>query len=196
MIRCGPDAGRAQAAGRTPPCNSSSGAGCRYGGVKTISGASLGLGLQGELLTELDVAAVGFDLDGTILSWNRAAGRLYGRMAHEMLGTSIDAIRVSPDDAVVAASIIGELVRAGRWQGQLVIEDASGLWLQLDVRAATLVDGDRHPAGFEAVFLDVSGRVQAEQRSAERETRQRLVHRVAGLVSWEWNPRDDHLRHL
>ena len=161
--------------------------------MKTISGASLGLSVQGELLTELDVAAVGVDLAGTFLSWNRAAARLYGRTAHEMLGTSIEAISVSPDDTVVAASIIGELVRVGRWQGELGIEDASGLRLQLDVRAVALMDGDHHPAGFEAVFLDVSGRVQADYRAAERESRQRLVDRVAGLVSWEWDPRDDRL---
>jgi PAS domain S-box-containing protein len=162
-------------------------------GVKTISGASLGLGLQGELLTELDVAAVAVDPAGTILSWNRAAARLYGRTAHEMLGTSIEVICVSPDGAEVAASIIGELVRVGHWHGELVIKDASGLALRLDVRAAVLMDGDHRRSGFEAVFLDVSGRVQAEQRAAERESRQRLVDRVAGLVSWEWDPGDDHL---
>ena len=161
--------------------------------MKTLSGTALGLGLQGELLTELDVAAVGVDLAGTILSWNRAAARMYGRTAHEMLGTSLDAICVAPDDAVIAASGISELVRVGRWQGELMIEDASGLGLRLDARAVVLRDSDRHPVGFEAVFLDVSGRIEAVQRGAERTSRLRLAHRVAGLGAWEWDPLEDHL---
>jgi PAS domain S-box-containing protein len=156
-----------------------------------ISGTDLGLGLPGELLAELGVAVVGTDLGGTIRSWNDAAARLYGRDARVMLGTGIQAIGTSPDDDVVAASIVRALSGAGRWQGDLAITDANGLPLLLDVRATVLLDGLGEPLGFEAVVLDASGRSPAEEPAAERESRLRLAHRVAGLGSWEWDVQED-----
>jgi PAS domain S-box-containing protein len=134
--------------------------------VRTISGTGLGLGLPGELLAELGVAVVGTDLGGIICSWNDVAARLYGRDARDMLGTAIQTVGVSPDDDVVVAAIVRALSGVGRWQGELVITSAGGLALRLDVRATVLADSAGEPVGFEAVVLDVSGQVRAQEQAA------------------------------
>jgi PAS domain S-box-containing protein len=133
--------------------------------VETISATEFGLGLPGELLAELGVAVVGTDLAGVICCWNDAAARLYGRGAAEMLGTAIQAVGISPDDDVVAASIVGALSGVGRWQGELVVTNASGVLLRVDVRATVRIDGVGEPVGFEAIVLDVSGRAHAQEQA-------------------------------
>jgi len=157
--------------------------------VKTISAR----GLQSELLAELGIAVVGTDLHGTIRTWNAAAALLYGREAEEMLGASVGSVRLSEGDDLIAALIAGELVGAGLWKGELLIQDGTGLPLRLDVRAIALVDEAGERVGYEAVLLDVSGKVRAEQRAQDRGARLQLAHRIAGLGSWEWDIRDDRL---
>jgi PAS domain S-box-containing protein len=118
--------------------------------------------LPGARLADLGVAVVGTDLRGIISSWNDAAGRLYGRGSRKMLGSSIATV-VGAQPAGLAPLIVHELLKSGSWRGELAIDDARGVPLVLDVRAALLVDEDSKPAGFEAVVLDVTGRVQAEE---------------------------------
>jgi PAS domain S-box-containing protein len=127
-----------------------------------ISAAGSTPGLPGARLADLGVAVVGTDLRGVISSWNDAAGRLYGSDDLEMRGTSI-ATLVGIWELGLAALIAQELLDVGSWRGELALENARGHELTLDVRATRVVDANMEPTGFEAVVLDVTGRVQAEQ---------------------------------
>src|SRR5690606_32728394 len=61
-----------------------------------------------------DDAIVSKDLDGTVLTWNRAAERIFGYTADEMVGRSIRRIvpedRQGEEDATLAAIRRGETV--------------------------------------------------------------------------------------
>jgi PAS domain S-box-containing protein len=160
--------------------------------VKPIAATDLSPALSGERLGVFDIAAIATDLDGTICGWNDAAARLYGRDAHTMLGTSIAALG-GPRDAEVASSMIGSLLDSGSWRGELAIDDAAGSPLRLDVRATVVLGENHQPAAFEAVGLDVSSRVQAEQQPTERGARLRLIQSVAGRGSWGWEIGEDRL---
>jgi PAS domain S-box-containing protein len=152
-----------------------------------------GSGGQADLFDDLGVGLVRTDLAGVIEHWSNAAGLLYGRESQEMLGSSITALRSSEDHEFVGESVARELLSAGRWRGELTIRDARDRPLRLDVRVTVLVDGTQRPRGFEAVVLDVSERVAAEQRAAAAESRASLTDRIAGLVGWDWDPRVDRL---
>ncbi len=131
--------------------------------MESLDGVNLGLGSRLGLLAELDVPAVATDLDGNIRYWSPAAARLYGREEDQMLGSSIGALRLSPEDAAIAASIIVELLDVGRWHGELEVADASGSPLRLEASAIVLVDYRDQPFAFVAALTDVSERVVAER---------------------------------
>lgn len=149
--------------------------------MKAIGGSTPGLESHVALLAELGIAALATDLDGIVRECNHAAAELYGRSEPDMLGASMSTIRLAQADEAIAASILRGLLEVGRWRGEVEIEDAGGLALRLDVRATVLLDsGDRH-VGFEAVFDDLSGRVRAERRASELESRLRAAQRIAGV---------------
>jgi PAS domain S-box-containing protein len=90
-----------------------------------------------------------------------------------MLGSSLRALRLSPEDEAIAPALIGELLDSGRWQGELEIVDASGAPLRLEARATVLVDHHSQPVGFAVAFADLSERVAAERRAVESESQLR-----------------------
>jgi PAS domain S-box-containing protein len=144
-------------------------------------------------LEELGIAAITTDLDGIVLECNRVAADLYGRRQSDMLGVAIGTVRLADADGAIAESIVRGLVGVGRWWGELAIQDANGLPLRLDMRARVVLDGSDRPVGFEAAFGDLRERVRAERRASESESRLRVADRIAGLGSWEWDPRVDRL---
>jgi PAS domain S-box-containing protein len=145
------------------------------------------------LLTELDIPAIATDLDGIICHWNQPAAELYGHQQSQMLGARISTVHLSQTDDAIAPSVVGELIRTGRWQGELEIEDATGSPLRLEVRATVRLDAHDRPVGFEAAFTDLRDRVEAERRATMNQSRLRLAHRIGGLGSWEWDPVEDRL---
>jgi PAS domain S-box-containing protein len=162
-------------------------------GLGYVGHADLGLESRVALLAELGIPAVATDLEGTVCHWNGPATELYGREQHEMLGLALNTVRLSRTDDAIAGSIVQELLEVGRWHGEIEIEDAAGAALRLEVRASVVVGSDGTPVGFEAAITDLSERVEAERQAADSESRLRLAYRVAGLGSWEWDPREDRL---
>jgi PAS domain S-box-containing protein len=174
--------------------------------VITVSASIDGRESQVASLEELGIAALMTDLDGIVRECNRAAAKLYGRRQSDMLGVAIGTVRLAETDGAIADSIEprqfleialnpvrGGLLEVGRWRGELEIEDANGSPLRLDVRARVVLDIDGRCVGFEVVFGDLSERAQAERRASESESRLRVADRIAGLGSWEWDPRADRL---
>jgi PAS domain S-box-containing protein len=97
-------------------------------------------------LADLGVPAVMTDLDGVICLWNRPAAELYGHGQDEMLGTAIGTICLSDADDAIAASIVSELLRVGRWHGEIEVERAHSSPLRLQTRATVLIDDNDRPA--------------------------------------------------
>jgi PAS domain S-box-containing protein len=163
------------------------------GGLKYPKGAKLGLDVHFGSLTDLGIPAVATDLGGRICLWNRPAAELYGHGQDEMLGTQIGTICLSAADDAIAASIVSELLRVGRWHGEIEVERAHNLPLRLEARATVLIDDNDQPAAIEAVFRDLSATADCERRAAENQFQRRLSDRSPATGSWEWDPRNDRL---
>jgi PAS domain S-box-containing protein len=147
--------------------------------VKAISGSTAGQASHVALLAEFDIAALATDRAGTVRECNRAAAELYGRSEREMLGLSLSTIPLAQADEAIAPSVLRGLLEAGRWRGELEIENAGGVALRLSVRARVILDSGEQPVGFEAVLADLGGRVRAERRAADLESRLGAARRVA-----------------
>jgi len=131
------------------------------------------------------------DRTGVISHCNDAGAELYGVDPYDVVGRSVQSLRLEPDHQSRVPSALTELADTGRWQGELGIYNARGALLRLDVRATLLRDDDDEPAGFTLACVDIGARVDAERRAARTEMRLRVAHRLVKMGAWEWDPQRD-----
>ena len=102
-------------------------------------------------------------LDGAILTWNRAAERLYGYAADEMIGHPLDLIVPDERHAEIARTIA--TVRAGgntRFETQRRRQD--GALVDVEVDAAPIRTADGTVVGISKIARDISDRQERERQ--------------------------------
>jgi PAS domain S-box-containing protein len=102
-------------------------------------------------------------LDGAILTWNRAAERLYGYTADEMIGRSLDLIVPEARHVEIARTIA--TVRAGgnaRFETQRRRKD--GTLVEVEIDAAPIRTADGTMAGISKIARDISDRQERERQ--------------------------------
>jgi two-component system sensor kinase FixL len=131
-------------------------------------------------------------MDDTITFWNRAAQDLYGwtgaeaigKRARELLQTTFP---VSPDE------INAELVRTGRWEGELVNKKRDASEIVVASRWSLQADKDGRPTAILETNNDVTERkltqesLQQAQANLARVNRVMLVGEMTALIAHEIN---------
>ena len=150
---------------------------------------------QAELLNITHDTIMVCDLDGTISFWNRGAEEMYGysqeeataRNVHELLRT------VFPQPL---AEIEAILLRAGRWEGELLHTTQGGACIVVDSRQVLQRDKNNFPYRVLEINNDITERKRAEENlmaaklSAERakeaaEDASRAKDRFLAILSHE-----------
>ena len=119
-------------------------------------------------------AIVARDAEGRVTRWNRAAERMSGYSAAEMLGKPVDPVvppELAADEALLLARVHGG-ERIERYETTRVHRD--GARVPLSVSIAPIHDSDGGLIGSVSVARDISRRLSDEK--ALRETRAELVH--------------------
>jgi PAS domain S-box-containing protein len=110
-------------------------------------------------------------LDGTILSWNRAAEELYGYTAAEVIGLSLSALE--PPGA--SGELVGALARIGQGERVPRFETtharADGPRMKVSVAVSPILDSSGSPWGASVIACDIGGPGWTEARSAACSTR-------------------------
>lgn len=114
-----------------------------------------------------DDAIISKSLDGTILTWNRAAERLFGYSAGEVIGRSIKML-IPPalhaeEDAILARIRAGQRVEHYDTRR----ERKDGGVIEISLAVSPIVDGSRRIVGVSTIARDVTERNRA-QRELER----------------------------
>jgi PAS domain S-box-containing protein len=159
-----------------------------------VSVGSLGAGhvsLGFASLDRLGLAAFTADLDGHIRSWNRSLELLYGSRRC-VLGAPMATVLLPEDDGADAPAILAELLRSGRWERQLTIEDSEGVLRRVKVRAAVTFDIDAAPIEIEAIILEETESALTSHEPLEQ-AQLALTRRIPGWGSWSWDPSEDEL---
>ena len=114
------------------------------------------------------------DMNGTITYWNRGAEELYGWRPEEASGNVAQKLlkTVFP---VPFDEIEKELMRSGRWQGELVHTTKSGTRLRVASRWSLQRDDKAAPIAILVTNNDVTERRQAEQAREEIEEQWRAA---------------------
>jgi PAS domain S-box-containing protein len=135
-------------------------------------------------------AIISADMKGTVLLFNRAAERVYGRTAGDALGSDVRGL-YPPG---IAAEVM-RMIKAsgGRIEGlRTEILDAKGERVPVSLSAALLHDKDG-PVGSVGIFTDLRERMRMEQRLAQAQEqilaqeRQAIVAELAGAAAHELN---------
>jgi PAS domain S-box-containing protein len=120
------------------------------------------------------------DMTDVITYWNRAAEEFYGWTAKEAVGKVshrlMRTIFPAPIDRIQA-----DLLRTGRWEGELVHTKADGSQAVVASRWSLLHDQHGQPLAVLETNNDITSRKQAEAKLRESEQRYRYVFDATGV---------------
>jgi PAS domain S-box-containing protein len=112
---------------------------------------------------------------GRVTYWNRAAEELYGWTADEALGNDVTALTVPEPGQVDAAEIMRKLLRGEPWSGEFVTARKDGTLRTVQVTDVPMVDRAGRVAGVIGASVDVSERVEQQERLQQSEALYRQV---------------------
>src|SRR6516162_2142575 len=114
-----------------------------------------------------DDAIIGKDLNGIITSWNKAAKRIFGYSAEEMIGTSI--LRLIPSERRAEEDeILSRIKRGQRYDHFDTIRIAKdGRQLHVSLTISPIKDANGYVVGASKIARDITDRKQAEKALEE-----------------------------
>lgn len=125
------------------------------------------------------------DLDFNVISWNKAAERVYGIAAEKIIGKNLrDLIELNYQDAT-RDDVRRILRETGEWRGEMYFtRPADEKPITLLMNFTLQKDNAGKPAGYVIGGTDITERKEAELRIKESEERFRLVADSAPVMMW------------
>ena len=128
-------------------------------------------------------AIISKQLDGTIMSWNRAAERLFGYCAEEIIGQSIRRL-IPADRQNEEASIIERLRRGERIEHfETVRRHKSGALFDISLTISPIRRSDGTIVGASKIARDITQRKHAEEMLQRQAERLEILNRVSRVIS-------------
>jgi len=139
--------------------------------------------LQAQVLEEIHDGVVTTDRNGTILSWNRGAEKLYGYTEAEVLGQNIAFLY--EDVETLQTEVITPLLDKGSHATEVVVISKSGKRIYLSLRLSVVKDEQGNITHLIGCSNDITKRKQAELelRRSESRFRQLFESDVVGTLS-------------
>lgn len=104
------------------------------------------------------------ELDGTILSWNNGAARLYGYSAEEAVGQNVS-ILIPPDRADEVSKILEGIARGERFDHYDTVRlTKDGRLIDVSMGISPVKNAAGHVIGASSVARDISQRKEAEEK--------------------------------
>jgi PAS domain S-box-containing protein len=139
---------------------------------------------QADLLNLTHDTIIVRDMNDVIRYWNRGATELYGWSGEEAIGTVSHHLR-QPVFPAPLEDINAELLRTGRWEGELRHRRRDGSEVIVASRWALQRDGHGSPIAILETTNDISARKRAEAELRESERRYRHIFEASGVSLWQ-----------
>jgi PAS domain S-box-containing protein len=128
------------------------------------------------IVENADDAIIGKDLDGTILSWNRAAERIYGYRAEEVIGKPVTLL-LSPDHPDDVPSILEKIRRGERLEHYETLRmRKDGRVIPVSLTVSPIRDPGGRITGISTIAWDISKEKEAQAALLEQ------IHLVQELL--------------
>jgi diguanylate cyclase (GGDEF)-like protein/PAS domain S-box-containing protein len=157
--------------------------------AETGAGGGEPLRLEGRLLEAVGQAVLATSADGTITYWNRAAERLYGFEASEILGANVTAIGSGTMLGDDPGEIWDRLMAGESYTGEFLVRHRSGAAIPVLITSSPVLDDAGAVVGTIAVSIDIADRVRAEAAARERAAQTAAVAAVGELAVTETSMR-------
>jgi PAS domain S-box-containing protein len=125
--------------------------------------------LHSMIVDRIPDAVIAVGRDGCIMSWNRAAERLFGLSARAVLGRRPHDVQLSPWFSAEEEAIIASAADRGETLRRETLRAAgNGGFAYLELSITALAASDGGPAGMLVVMRDISGAKQKERDLEQR----------------------------
>ncbi|WP_437329535.1 PAS domain-containing sensor histidine kinase [Sorangium sp. So ce381] len=130
-----------------------------------------------------DDAVIGTSLDGTILSWNPAAERLYGYCVCEAIGKKLPLLCL-PERAADAEDVLARLRRGEHVERfEAVSRTKGGKTIDIEVTVSSIVDASGRVTGVSTICRDIGRRKAMEAEvSRAHEAERRIRSQLEAVV--------------
>lgn len=144
--------------------------------------------LIGAIVASSSDAIVGKTLDGTVLSWNRAAEEIFGYPAADMIGRSIRVL--IPADRQAEEDRILEAIRAGAQVAtfETVRRRRDGSEVQVAVTVSPVHDRDGRVIAASKIARDITRERSVQRALEDSEVRFRLMANTIAQLAWIADP--------
>ena len=144
------------------------------------------LAYQSHLLANIHDAVLATDENFALTSWNKAAEKMYGWTAEEVLGKRVQEVIPSDLNAGQFDEALKVLEKDGSYRVELIRYRKDGQPIWVEVTSMSLKDHDGYITGYVSVNRDITERKQAEKDLKESEQRLReLSQRVVSAQEQE-----------
>ena len=140
------------------------------------------------LVDTVSDAIISTDTDLIIRSWNRAAERIYGWRADEVVGLKgSDILKTEFPEGTSREALTSDLFDTGFWQGELVQHTKDGRPIFVEATSIRLTDGAGTVIGGVSVSRDITERKEAEEALRLSERNLAASQEIAAIGSYTWD---------
>jgi PAS domain S-box-containing protein len=129
---------------------------------------------QATLVDQISEAVYSTDLNENILTWNRAAERLYGWQADEVIGQFAGKMVGSQLTTEQRRKAVKQIRDTGHWEDEIIHIARNGRRIEVLVSTSLLTDNSGQPSGYIATSRDITERKLAQD--AIRQSEEKLRH--------------------
>lgn len=145
------------------------------------------------IIQSSDDAIVSKSLDGTVVSWNPAAARIFGYSEDEMVGQSIrrliPAARQDEEDDIMARIVRGERVKSF----ETIRLRKDGTEIRVSITVSPILEADGAIIGASKIARDITEQFAAEAALKESELRLRMLADNISQLAWVALPNGDRI---
>jgi PAS domain S-box-containing protein len=144
--------------------------------ITALKQAEEAIRFQATLVDQISDAVYSTDLNENILTWNRAAERLYGWQADEVIGQFAGKVVGSQLTVEQRQKAVQQIRDSGHWEDEIIHTARDGRRIEVLVSTSLLKDSSGSPSGFIAISRDITERKLAQEVIRQNEEKLRQLY--------------------
>jgi len=138
---------------------------------------------QANLLANVTNAIISTDLDFNICTWNRAAEKMYGWKAYEVVGKPLQKVTKSKYQHAKRNEVVEKILKQGHWRGEVIQSKKDGALINVLTSFSLVKDHLGNSTSIVVLNLDITERKLTEESIKQRTEELATVNALSTVVS-------------